>query len=462
VLWGVMPGESVTNDSLPERDAAVLWIVCFILSLIVLLFPAFAQTPAPPVDHRNSIAVIIGNAKYEHTTPVPYAHNDARAIQDYLVKKLGFRRDNVLLRLDLGRERMETLFGEPDRPDGELMDRLMDRRTENRGDVFVFYSGHGVPDPDAIRDDDRRAFLLPVDVRQDRIAAAAYPIERLQKKLDVVRGNLPEGRNVVLMLDACFSGRTPNPKVAEGDASIFRFSRGSFSARIGQPQAGLVRLVAATGDQVAYWDEKAKLGLFTSLFLKAVNGEADGVEFGNGDKIVDGDELTRYLEERLPAEARNRHQRSQRPTLEALDRFRWTLAAAVPAVIAPLVAPVIAAPRPVVAPPVVTAPPVRPTPPPTPAVAARPEVEPKPVERVRPALPAPPPQAAKPPPRKAPVAADDDDDEEEVRPAPRKRQVRPRPEPEPERAAAPPRQRAAPAAEPTGGCRVINGVRFCG
>jgi Caspase domain len=469
-----MPLDRDNPNRLARLDAVSIWAVCLVLSLMAMLFPAMAQAPAtnqpPRVDHRNSVAVIIGNSKYEHTTPVPYAHNDARAIQDYLVKKLGFRRDNIILRLDLGRERMETLFGEPDRPDGELMDRLLDRRAENRGDVFVFYSGHGVPDPDAVRDDDRRAFLLPVDVRQDRITAAAYPIDRLQKKLDVVRGSLPEGRNVVLMLDACFSGRTPNPKVAEGDASLFRFSRGSFTARVGQPQAGLVRLVAATGDQVAYWDEKSKLGLFTSLFLKAVGGEADSTDFGNGDKLVDGSELTRYLEERLPAEARNRHQRSQRPTLESLEKFSWTAAAVSPAAIGPVVAPV--TPRPVAPAPAATpaalptpAPAATPAPPaarptPAPAFAARPpETEPKPV--VRPTSPARPPEAARPR-RPAPAAAEDDD-EEEVRPAPRKRTVRPRPEPAPERAAAPPRPRVStPAAEPTGGCRVINGVRFCG
>ncbi len=434
---------------LARRACAILF------ALFAFAGPAAAQGQAEErkvadgrVDHRNSLAVVIGNARYEHTTPVPYAHNDARAIQDYLVRRLGFRQENIVLRLDVGRERMETLFGEPDRPDGELMDRLLDRRLENRGDVFVFYSGHGVPDPDPVRDDDRRAFLLPVDVRQDRIGAAAYPIERLQKKLDVVRGNLPQGRNVVLMLDACFSGRTPSPKVAEGDRSLFRFSRGSFTARLGQPQAGLVRLVAATGDQVAYWDDKAKLGLFTSLFLKAVGGEADGVAFGNGDRQVDGSELTRYLEERLPAEARLRHQRSQRPTLEELERFRWTLA---PAVAVPTPA---AIPAPTPAAPQQPRTATVPAAPPAPARAAPPAAAPAQPAALGASLG----DRARTPPRpvRPPVRASDDDDEEEVvrprRPAPRavRRNTEPAPAPQ------------APAAAPQAGCRTINGVRFCG
>ncbi|MGL4239472.1 MAG: caspase family protein [Beijerinckiaceae bacterium] len=307
-------------------------VFCALISAIAVTClwatAALAQAGAQTI-HHNSIALIIGNQKYRHTTPVTYAHNDARAIEKYLIERLGFRRGNILVRLDVGREQMETLFGEPDRADGELMDRLLDRRQENRGDVFVFYSGHGVPDPDAVTDDGRRAFLLPTDVRQDRITTAAFPIDRLHKKLELVRGQLPAERRVVLMMDACFSGRTPIARGTQGgdgpDASLFKFSRGSFTVRADEPTAGVVRLVAATGDQVAYWDEQRKLGLFTSLFLRGVSGEADGTDFGNGDRIVAGDELVRFLEERVPAEARLRHQRTQRPTLEGLDRFAWTL-----------------------------------------------------------------------------------------------------------------------------------------
>jgi hypothetical protein len=387
------------------------------------------------------------------------------------------------------------------------MDRLLDRRPENRGDVFVFYSGHGVPDPDAAQDDARRAFLLPVDVSQARIAQAAFPIERLHKKLDLVRGHLPADRKVVMMLDACFSGRTP---VARGqgegpDASIFRFSRGSFSVRAEETAAGMVRLVAATGDQVAYWDEPRKLGLFTSLFLRGVGGEADGREFGNGDRIVTGDELARYLEERVPAEARLRHQRTQRPTLEGLDRFAWTIPrdgqiAAPPVVPAPVrpipaslpaqppapaaaapvqpsapVAATPAQPSPPAAAPPAAAPPAappaaapRPAPqqaavPPSPPPAAQPKQEPRTTPAPRPA--AEPEKAKTPPPpkrtaRTAPRPVVEDDDEEEVRPRPRPRPrpvVEPRPRPAP-RAAQP----AAPREPAGGGCRVINGVRFCG
>lgn len=500
----------------------VAFVASLCLALVLMTATVLAQASRGP--HYNSIAVIIGNQNYRLTTPVIYARNDALAMQKYLIERLGFRKSNIILLTDVGREQMETIFGEPDRADGQMMDLIAQRRQELRGDVFVFYSGHGVPDPDAVQDDARRAFLLPVDVGPARITQAAFPIDRLYKKLEIVRGQLPPDRNVVVMLDACFSGRTP---VARGggsgpDASIFSFSRGSFSVRADESAAGVVRLVAATGDQVAYWDEPRKLGLFTSLFLRAVGGEADGPEFGNGDRIITGDELGRFLEERVPAEARLRHQRTQWPTLDGLSRFAWTLPrpgqvalpavvpgaarplpAALPAAVAPAVpavaAPVISAPAtappavapsapvaaPVTVPPAVVVPAAPPAAKPAPAVAARPE--PKPAVAPPPAAPkpvaVPAPQPRQAPARTARPAADDED----VKPAPRPRRqaravprpvveeddepvrprVRPRPRPiaEPPPRPRPPARAAQPAAprEPAGGgCRVVNGVRFCG
>lgn len=302
-----------------------VWMALSGVTLGVVAPPVAADTRARAVSHHNSIAIIIGNARYDHTTPVPYAHADARAIAAYLTGTLGFRQANISTHLDVGRERMEMLFGDADRANGEIMDRLLDRtRLEDRGDIYVFYSGHGVPDPDAVHDDGRRAFLLPVDVRQDRIHAAAYPIARLQQKLELLRSHLPQDRRVVLIMDACFSGRTPaGAEAAAGgpDASLFRFSRGSFSVSLNSPQAGFARIVAATGDQVAYWDEERKLGLFTSLFLRGVSGEADGQGFGDGDGEVTGLELDRYLTERLAAESRRRFSRVQRPAFSNAEQI---------------------------------------------------------------------------------------------------------------------------------------------
>ena len=93
---------------------------------------------------------------------------DPRAMKDYLVSTLGFREDNVHVMLNLGREQMDLLFGNPN-GSNQVMTFVRQHRKEVRGDVFVYYSGHGVPNPCAAREEEKRAYLLPVDVAPDAV-----------------------------------------------------------------------------------------------------------------------------------------------------------------------------------------------------------------------------------------------------------------------------------------------------
>jgi hypothetical protein len=109
-------------------------------------------------------------------------------------------------------------------------------------------------------------------------ARAGILLRDLQDTLENVRHELPSDRNVILMLDACFSGR------------LFAFSA-AMSVPIPSVPAGFVPLIGATGDELAAWNEKRQLGLFTSLFLDAVAGAADAEGIGNRDGRVEGREL---------------------------------------------------------------------------------------------------------------------------------------------------------------------------
>jgi hypothetical protein len=108
--------------------------------------------------------------------------------------------------------------------------------------------------------------------------------------------------------------------------------------------AGFVRLIGATDDELAGWNEKKQLGLFTSLFLDAVAGAADGEGFGNQDGRVEGRELEDYLRDRLPPEAAlSTNGREQHPSLDGLDRMLWAPVVTRTATVAPPVAPAVPA-----------------------------------------------------------------------------------------------------------------------
>src|SRR6516225_6240301 len=134
----------------------MLRVLLLALGIALAPFSATAQTQLLSEDNSASVAVIIGNKNYRYASrfPVEFAQNDAAAIKDYLVRFLRFDERNVILETDASKGVFEDLF----RPEGELWTRVR----EGRSNVFVFYSGHGVPDLVG-----RQAYLLPADVHPD-------------------------------------------------------------------------------------------------------------------------------------------------------------------------------------------------------------------------------------------------------------------------------------------------------
>ena len=57
--------------------------------------------PTPTSNQNsNAIAVVFGIEDYRNAPTVSYAVNDADIFREYLIKRFGFRRENIHLRLD--------------------------------------------------------------------------------------------------------------------------------------------------------------------------------------------------------------------------------------------------------------------------------------------------------------------------------------------------------------------------
>src|SRR3974390_1998472 len=89
------------------------------------------------------------------------------AITDYLVRFLRFDARNVISVPNATKAQLDLLF----RPGGRLSSRVL----EGRSNVFVFYSGHGVPDPVS-----HQQYLLPTDVSPDS-PEDGYSLETLSQ-----------------------------------------------------------------------------------------------------------------------------------------------------------------------------------------------------------------------------------------------------------------------------------------
>jgi len=249
-----------------------------VVLIVSIWFTSFALADNLALaDNRDSIAVVIGNKDYDDAINVDYAVNDAEAIKDFLIQKLGFRKGNVILLKNATMGKLQLWFGDENDPKGKLWDWVR----ADRSNVFVYYSGHGAPDSRT-----KQSHLIPTDVDPER-AGRGYRLALLQRNLEVVKKKIGAKRHIILMMDACFSGESAG-------GAIQKTSAGAYVPVIPKFSLAITRLSASSARQVANWDEKSKHGLLTSLFLKAVAGEADKGRFGDKDGKVSWTEIASY------------------------------------------------------------------------------------------------------------------------------------------------------------------------
>ena len=275
--------------------------------------PDRTEAPATLSDNAASVAVVVGNRDYRQTVPVDYAHNDARAMEAYLTGTLGFREENVFVLLDGTLSEFNQMFGSRERPQsGRLW-----RSVAEASNVFVYFSGHGVPDLTT-----GEPFLLPAD-GDPNSSDSGYRLETLYRNLEAVEEKLGDGRRVFVMIDACFTGET-----GRGESLLAVSAPGFVPARP-REGGGLVKLVATSGAAPANWDEELELGLFTSRFLMGAAGLAEPAD--DGEPGLRWDELQAYLESSVPAEALRETGRAQVPEIDDAA-LSLPVAAPVPAV----------------------------------------------------------------------------------------------------------------------------------
>ncbi len=239
----------------------------------------------------DAIAVIIGNKKYgDRLPPVDFAHNDAEAMKHFVVDILGISKTNVIDLRDVKLADMEAVFGNARTYKGRLWRWVRPRES----DVFVFYSGHGVPGLQ-----DGREYLLPVDGDPDAVEIRGYPAELLYRNLAKL-----EARSVTVFLDACFSGESPG-------GTLVRNASGIRVVATEVPKVPFTVVSAARKDQVASWDKEAQLGLFTKHLLEALYGGADGKRYGNADGRITLSEIKVYLDREMTYAARRHYGRDQ-------------------------------------------------------------------------------------------------------------------------------------------------------
>ncbi len=253
------------------------------------------EIPETSMNNPDGIAVVIGNRDYISTSvpKVDYAIRDATAMKNFLIKTLGFKEGNILFVENATQAQFNSLFG----TEKEHRGRLFDLVKPGKSDVFIYYSGHGAPDPES-----DQGYFVPVDCDPRRVKLNGYSLNLFYQNISQIPAN-----SFTIVIDACFSG------ISHGGSLLGAIS--PIVPTIENPMMLLTDatiMTAARGDEVSGWYPEKRHGLFTYFFLKGISGDADVDE--NGETTVT--ELKNFLTdetEGVPYWARRLHSKEQHP-----------------------------------------------------------------------------------------------------------------------------------------------------
>lgn len=248
------------------------------------------STPLGPVAQRW--AVVVGISDYAHETnrlsSLKYAHRDAEKFATFLKSKAGgsFPAANVKLLTD------SQATGKGIR--GALFDFL--KKTVKEDMVIIFFSGHGIPDPDK----PSNLYLVAHDSDPAKIASTGIPMWDIETALK----RTIAAERVIVLADTCHSaGFTEGVKgVKIGD----QFN--NYFEQLAKAKPGRVIFTSCEGYEVSREGKKwgGGHGVFTWALLEGMKGKADA----NRNGIVTLGEMLDYVDITVRRETAN----EQHPT----------------------------------------------------------------------------------------------------------------------------------------------------
>ncbi|AMV71436.1 hypothetical protein JCM30471_32750 [Desulfuromonas carbonis] len=249
------------------------------------------KIPAGKQAGRDDVAVVIGNRNYgvAGTPNVEYAQRDAAVMRQYLEKTLGFDAKNILYVENATYAGFAQLFGRQGDPRGKLANYVVPGKSE----VFVYYVGHGAPDPET-----GDAYFVPVDADPQFLRTSGYRLQTFYDNL----AQLP-AKSVTVVLDSCFSGNSAGGLLFKGVSSI------SLRAKAVTAPQQLTVFASSRDDQMSNWYDEKRHSLFTYYFLKGLGGEADA----DRNRKVTVAEMENYLDAEVPRMARRLKGAAQAP-----------------------------------------------------------------------------------------------------------------------------------------------------
>lgn len=234
------------------------------------------EVPVSDNKRKNSVAVVIGIENYQELPPAPYAENDARIIKDYFRDAMGIEKVVIYT----SKEAKGFFFDDVFNPDyGELQKAIIKGET----DLFVFYSGHGVPSKNG-----EQIFLFPTDGRIARMDMQGYNLNKFYTNLERLGA-----KSVNVFLDACFSGASKRSEKIQTE-NLVAIKGIRVKPNVNQPwldNPDFSVFTSSSYDETSLALDASQTGLFTYYICTGLLGEADL----NGNNQITMGELYRYV-----------------------------------------------------------------------------------------------------------------------------------------------------------------------
>ena len=256
--------------------------------------------PAGDPIYKNAIAIVIGAEKNSYgVAPAPYAARDAQVMAKYFETSMGIQDVQLITNEQVTGNALSDFF---DPSFGYLKNSVKPGQT----DVFVYYSGHGMPD---ISDNGTQdVYLFPYDARKELVKNRGYSLNKLYADLN----NL-NAKSVTVILDACFSGSSRQTVSYQSEnisnAKAVRITMPELSNRPWDTNPNFRLFTSSSGEQTSLGYDQAQSGLFTYFLAVGLQGEADS----NDDGIIMIEELVTYVTDSVSREAKNIRGGAQTP-----------------------------------------------------------------------------------------------------------------------------------------------------
>jgi len=234
---------------------------------------------------RDAVAVIIGISNYKSLPKAEFAKDDAQVFYDYAIRALGVKPGNIKLLMDeqADAEEIYTAFK-----------TWLPARVKSTTDVYVFYSGHGLPTQDG-----SGLYWLPQRANRDLISKTGILLAEVNSDIQATKP-----KSVTIFMDACYSGQ------ARGGETLVASARPI--ALKSQPTtfpSNFTVISASQADQISSSSPELQHGIFSYYLMRGMEGEADL----NKDGKITLNETQAYLSENVGRHARimNRQQEPQ-------------------------------------------------------------------------------------------------------------------------------------------------------